>query len=372
MIAPISDPNPWISIIQTTAKHGNTVAAETLGNLKWDVKLAARICASFDNDFVLFHGKRFLFRGDMDVEHSTDNTILMLKNWLVEPDSATNLVAICAAACAHFGITDSAHISAIVMAGLLGEVENTDEFHNNMHFRKVLLQTIRMITAHNHIHADTTLVLNAYEMSMLLIAACIHDLAHNGKGNFAGGEHYPGYLEQQSFNAARPYLEEVGFNAATDLGMLNVILLSTDVSASVREPISFYEQMKLAYMHHFVEPQDHVAFSDPMIELENSRTALLAAILHESDIATSAGISYEVSQMESRLLAMETGISVIGTPQGLTNFLEQMCCGGMIVEAGQHLYQDNMGAIIKQARHDIDHNNNAPFPDIKNAVLRSL
>jgi hypothetical protein len=372
MTASHLDPTPWVSIIKDTARHGNTVAAETLSNIKWDITLPKRICSSFDADFAKISTHDFLFNGEIPPAESNALTVQLLQDWLRAPESSTNLVALCAVASEHFGITDTTFRSAITMAALLGEIENNDDFHNNMHFRKVLLQTIRMITAHNHLYAGTDMILSAHEISTLLIAACIHDLAHNGKVNFAGGEHYPGYLEQQSFNTACPYLEEVGFNDPADLGALNVMVLATDVSSSVREPLSFYEQMKLAYLHHFVKPQDDLNFSDPMIELQNPRTALLAAILHESDIATSAGISYEVSQVESRLLAMETGISVIGTPQGLTTFLEQMCCGGMVVEAGRHLYQENMDSILKQARYDIDHNNNAPFPAIKCAALLKI
>lgn len=285
----------------------------------------------------------------------------ILNAWHKSPDQAATLPEFAEVACVAFDIQNEKYTKAVMAACAEGEVENTFDFHGNMHYRKVMLQTMRIISAHNHLYAGSDEVLSEREMTLLLIAAAAHDLGYDGKGN----NDRPGRLEQQSFDMLKPVLEKVGFDDSEDLRALRTMFLSTDAAPSEAYGKSYKAFMKGAYRYHEEKGAETPLLPDALAPLNDDyRLALLACLLHEADIATSAGLGYRTAQLEGRLLAKETDIDVFATPLGYHGFLSDMCEGQMLTRAAKYLYDDNMRSNIKAAKAAVDDGNH-PFPSIE-------
>ncbi|MCF8495237.1 MAG: 3',5'-cyclic nucleotide phosphodiesterase [Alphaproteobacteria bacterium] len=243
----------------------------------------------------------------------------------------------------------------LLTAALLGEVPNASPYHNSLHYRKVLLQMLRMIAAHNEIYEDTPRALGPRQTVSLMVAACIHDLDHDGQGNTVGGVHEPGRLERRSFELAASYLRASGLDDSTELEALKIMLLCTDVSPlnSRSNPI---HQAKAAYRFHFLDGQG----ADPGAlklnpELERLRSdsmlAQMCLVLHEADIATSAGVSYEITKEETILFRRELGRND-ACPEHVLDFLNLVCHRQFLTDAGQKLYGAAMARIYALAEAD--------------------
>ncbi len=256
--------------------------------------------------------------------------------------------------------------AAVLIAGVLGETEHDFDYHSNMHFRSVLIQTIRMIKVHNKIYAETKREFNDAQCALLIIAACIHDLGHDGKGNTLHGVFQQWRLELQSYEYAEPYLRAAGLDDGAYLNALKTILLCTDVNP-LDDPRSPMSQMKAAYRFHFLGEKEKVEtlnlFDEIDILEDDSSLTIMALVLHEADVATSAGLTYAISKFETIKYHREFGIHP-ALPSSLLNFLNRVCQRKMLSDAGQHLYGANLARIIALAEADVEAGNE-PLPELE-------
>ena len=170
-----------------------------------------------------------IFNDDGDHDDQTHQVVNLLHSWH-QQGLAPSLLALCMHALRLWGLEINPGLKhALTMAALLGEVDNTLPYHNNMHYRKVMLQLLRLIDEHQRIYAGTTQSLATEQIVLLLIAVCIHDLGHDGKGNTIKGVFVPGRLEKQSYDLALPYLRACGLTDEKMLADLRVMLLTTVV-----------------------------------------------------------------------------------------------------------------------------------------------
>ncbi len=199
-------------------------------------------------------------------------------------------------------------------------------YHNTKHIYNAVKQVLRMVEIEPRLtHA---------QKELLVIAACMHDLGHPG-----GRNSKPAEFEQQSLDLARPHLEPLG----VDMNALTVMILCTDVG-------TYTPQLKEMYKAHFMGgdmPQ-----LDPVLKsLASDRDlTLMSLMLHEADIADSAGIDYETTCQATTVVFEEFGeepsaASIIG-------FIDYVCNNTMLTPAGIQLYNDNMKAIYAQAQAD--------------------
>ena len=103
------------------------------------------------------------------------------------------------------------------------------------------------------------------------------------------------------------------------------------------------------------------------LALSGSTSALLANYYRtEGNYKTALqnNMAINISQFESRLLAMETGIDEIATPRGLQNFFKHLCHRELLTEAANELYYENMVEIQFMAAQDVEEGN-IPFPSIE-------
>src|SRR5690606_7708465 len=95
---------------------------------------------------------------------------------------------------------------------------------------------------------------------------------------------------------------------------------------------------------------------------DNPRLALMAMILHEADIATSAGVSYEQTITETINIMEERGAKTAG-PHTVLAFLREQLGETMFTEAGKRLYAETMSKVIAQAEADINRGRQTFYED---------
>lgn len=313
----------------------------------------SHVASTLEADIGRLEREFFIFAEGADAEVLNAQNVRALCRWRGE-GRMPGLAALCLLACERLGVGDPDLVRSVVVAAILGEIPKSLSYHNNEHFRKVLLQAIRTIFVHNRIYDGTAWSLDERQVALVLIAACVHDLEHDGLGNTIRGVFEQGRLERLSFELARPYLVAAGLDDGTDLLALQVMLLTTDV-APLGDPTSPMRQMKAAYRFHFLGERrgEPLNLSRDLALLEKSpAVAQMALILHESDVATSAGLDYGLSQYETSLYCQETGAED-ARPSHVLAFLEQVCQRQFLGAAAQKLYSANMARIYALAEQDV-------------------
>lgn len=328
--------------------------------LKPHGRVLSHVHDGFETDYAQVSRQTHLFA--TDAEGTTDQNVDYLREWHIT-GHAPSLTAICARACEVFEIKTPDLLPAIMTASVLGEVVQDHPYHNNMHFRKVLIQVIRTVAVHNAIFAGTQRALNERQIAMLMIAACIHDLGHDGKGNTMKGVLIPFRLEQASFDQAKPYLLAAGYADEKELNQLEVLLRATDVSP-LDDPASPMRQMKAAYRYHFMgeNARHHKLNLSPELACleKDATTTQMALLLHEADISTSAGLSYGVSQYETAIYRQEIGFTD-ARPSHVLAFLNQICQRQFLGDAARKLYSANLARIYTLADQD-QRSGDEPYP----------
>ena len=249
---------------------------------------------------------------------------------------------------------------AALTSALLGSVTSALPYHNNLHYAKVLIQTLRLACAHNHIFQGTADALAHDDIVWLIIAACLHDIGHDGTGNTVRGIHKPSHLEQRSLNIALPRLTALGFDAASpEITRLCAMIIATDVTP-IDDPASPARQMKAAYRAHMISAHDSNAplNLDPALSVleHDKKASLMALLLHEADLATSSGLTYAITARETILIHKEQNLPP-PRPQHIVNFLKHICQRKVLSDAGQKIYAANLARIYAQAQHETDNGN---------------
>lgn len=305
---------------------------------------------------------KFIF--SVDEENSTRKTAEVFRGWYVKGDYPS-LSAMAIFGMHYAGLKpDDEIVRMVLTASVLGEVENDLPYHSNMHYRKVVFHILRMCMVHNDIYEGTRRAFTAHQIALLIAAASIHDLGHDGKGNSLEGEHIRARLEQFSVDLAVPYFEALGFGGQ-DLQDIQIMLLCTDVTPinSPRNPVN---QMKAAYRFHHLgnkEGVDSLNLSADLKPLEKrSDLVMMSLVLHEADLATSSGVNYTVTKFETGLVREEMG-SDIARPSDIIQFLDGICGRQILSNAGQELYAANMARIYALAEEDYN-KGNEPYPKV--------
>lgn len=309
----------------------------------------------------------FLRQSDIEPKSYTAQTIDLFRYWHLK-DRRASLCAISIFAIEYFELEkDELHVRAILTAAILAEVENDLPYHSNMHFRKVLVHTIGLIAVHNRIFADTAKTLTTKEISLILIAAIIHDLGHDGHNNSINGVHHMGRMERRSFELAVPFIQKTGLEQS-EIDAVSVMLLTTDVSP-IDSDTGANSQLRKVYRKHHGEDVELALHGDLKALEDDERLTLIAMLLHEADIATSAGLSYEVTKFETGLFAREIG-KESAHPHLVIDFLEKVCERRMLSHAAQKLFAANMARVYILAQEDLESGNQAyPQPEHSNFIL---
>lgn len=313
----------------------------------------------------------FMFEADKTMDQRTRDTVDLLRSWhLGEPISLSAMV--CASIDAMGLKLDSDIYQATLLASLLGEVENSVPYHNNMHFRKVLLQLIRLVVMHNRLFAGTPREISDENVALMMLAACIHDLGHDGTGNMVRGVFKQSRLEQNSINIIGSYLNELGFgHQDTRMDAIRIMILATDVTP-INDPGNPVGQTKAAYRFHFLgdnKKVDSLHLAKEMLPLQNNEIlTTMALLLHEADVATSAGLTYEITQFET-IMYREEICADEARPQHIIDFMDNICQRQFVTNAGQNLFGANFAKIYAQVKGGISQGNHGFGTTSKNPFI---
>ncbi len=256
-----------------------------------------------------------------------------------------------------FKAEDQELVKPLLVASVLGELPHRLAYHNTEHFRKVLHHAIRLVFADMNSAREKGPSLRKEQIVLLMIAACIHDIGHDGTSNVQSGQYDPGRLELRSFGMAEPYLAAAGLSEGA-LSYLRTMILCTDASRP-DNPSCPLSQLKAAYQHHFSEPggkPEHSAGQVFAFLRNRKDLTLLSMYLHEADIMSSAGVSYERTRCETIQFKLERGEGQ-ARPSDVLEFFDTICRGGFLTPAGKSLAQKPYESIRAAVELDFQNGN---------------
>lgn len=254
-------------------------------------------------------------------------------------------------ACEFFEINETEPLyNPALTACVLGEINHGNSYHNNHHFREVFVVVMCLCAKHNNA-PDQAGMLSSSDILLVLTAAAIHDLAHDGKTNIPDtGGVIPSRLERQSVAGAAPFLKVAGI---TDdhLAMIEAMVVCTDVTQDmdVETPAAVARAVYKAHMNGEQDTTKVDAFYDPLVQ--SYKLSLLTRFLGEADIIPSSGLTYEFSKLLTRQITNESGKS---NPSAsvLLGFFEVICTCGYDTAVSKEIFGDNFDAILSMVRAD--------------------
>lgn len=267
-----------------------------------------------------------------------------------------SMVAMAAHAIDHFNIPhDHPDVGSVLTAALLAEYPNNLLYHGNEHYRKVMFHVIRLMVTHQALQDEKAIKLSEAQIIQMLIAAAIHDLGHEGGDNMRDGIYTPGYMEQRAVDIARPYFQALDLDRDL-LAEIETIVFCTDITFFAGEN-SPCVRMRKIFDYFFVGNVTEDDIGMMMIGKlrrfdENPALSMMAMLLHEADVGSSAGLSYEQSRVETMSIMEERGVMTAG-PKMLLAFMTQQLNGNMVTPAGRAVFGPAMQTIMEQAAEEI-------------------
>ncbi|MDH5721873.1 MAG: HD domain-containing protein [Alphaproteobacteria bacterium] len=296
----------------------------------------------------------YIFEEGLDHDTENNKTIETLDCLSDEQGDPVSLYSMALFATHKFGVPleQEELIFPLLAAAVLGEIEHDLPYHNNFHFRKVMLHAIRLITVHNRLFENKKRELDAQSICKLLTAALIHDLGHDGKNNYIDGNYEFARLELRSFDLFLPVLNALSVPKEF-ISDVMVMLITTDV-LPFGHPMSPANQMSAAYDYHFgMSSEDLPELSSELAILEERQDlTIMCMMLHAADLMNSMGLSYEVTKCESFAVNKEIGKEKT-TPDDIWLFLNKICQNPLMLEAAQILAEKPMQEIYRQVRDDV-------------------
>ncbi len=317
----------------------------------------------YDKDYQRVAGFSDLLFGE-DIKSFGERVTVVFTEW-EEEGGGPSLTTIVAHALEQFDLdVNSPCAKAAFLTAILAEIPNGLQYHGNEHYRKVLFHAIRLIATHNRFFKDTNRAFSPEQILLLLVSSCIHDLGHGGGDNLRDGVYTPGKMEQEAFDFAKPYFEALGLSE-DQMKDMETIVFCTDITffAGDNSPCI---RMKKIYKHYFWDDEREDISMMMMGKLrryeDNPRLVLMAMILHEADVATSAGLSYEQTVKETVNIMEERGVDSAG-PRTVLAFLREQLGETMFTEASKQLYGKVMAEVIAQAEKDIERGRTTFYED---------
>lgn len=180
-------------------------------------------------------------------------------------------------------------LSEIARAIDAGQLSRALPFHDRMHFCDVTL-------AAHYLGRSHSVETNVHQL--LVAAAVIHDLGHDGKGNGAT----PFRLERQSLALAQPLLTDAGVDE-TIIRQLAAIVLATDIANGLARARAWF----FHHWHGAPPPSGAEPIAEFALFQAQPSTAWLAVALSEADALASAGLSIASAEAQEARLASEQG-----------------------------------------------------------------
>ena len=332
----------------------NTIPEEPFINPDELLSVFNRLQDSFTDDIARVYSYEELLVGD-DISDYGNKVTDVFSAW-DDSDHGPSLTAFAVFAIDKFNLDITNPVTLGLFTGaILAEIPNDLRYHGNEHYRKVVFHVIRLIKQHNNAYDATTRMLTHDHVALLVTSAIIHDLGHAGGDNLRDGIYAPGALEQYSCDVARPYFEAVGMKK-DDIGEIDTIIFCTDLTFFAGEN-SPCVRMKKIYKFYFWEDDREDVSMMMMGKLrrfqDNPRLVLMGILLHEADIATSAGLSYAQTIKETKAIMEERGVPAAG-PRTVIAFLREQLGETMFSDAARQIFGKKMATVIETAEKEIE------------------
>lgn len=351
-MSPTFDPNPLFDLTEpvliNTPPHDDFIERNRF------VKRIGELRERFVKDYNrVTEYKDILFGAKTD--NYGDVVTKIFSEWDDE-DGGPTAPAFIAHAIEHYKLdTDSSIVQCLFASALLAEYPNKLQYHGNIHYRKVIFHTLALTAKNNELNeGKSDMFMNADELAIMLISACIHDLGHVGGDNLSDGVYKPGAMEQLAFDLARPYFERLDLDKGF-IGAIETIVFCTDITFNAGEN-SPCVRMKYIYRYHYLDEKDRDIEMMTLGKLrryeENPKLSFMAILLHEADIGSSAGLSYEQTIKES-INIMEERASKKAGPNSVLAFLKEQLGETMFTDAGKALFGPVMSDVIAKAQEDV-------------------
>lgn len=346
-----------LPILENTPVEGDFLTTDTL------IAVHKELENRFDDDAKHVESyKTILF--DPNIEHYGESVTEIFSEW-DDNNNGPRMLAFVAHAIEQFELPIETPLTqSLLLSAVLAEVPNDMQYHGNNHYRKVVFHIIRLISKHNQIFAGKDRVLNKNQITTLLTAACIHDIGHKGSDNLRDGVYTPGALEQKSFDMARPYFEALNIDP-DHRSDIETIVFCTDITffAGDNSPCI---RMKQIFRYHFWDDKKQDISMMTLGKLrrydDNPHLVLMAMLMHEADIATSAGVSYEQTIKETINIMEERGAKIAG-PEVVLAFLREQLGQTMFTEAARQIFGKSMDSVIEQAEADVERGRKTFYED---------
>ena len=257
--------------------------------------------------------------------------------------------------CLYFDIDEQNPLfEGALLAAVMAEIPNGQTYHNNHHFREVVMILMRMCVTYNGMTLQQDVRLTADQILLLFIAACLHDFGHDGKDNMVDGEYVPARMEEKSIDLAMPVLVDADCPAAY-LDMLSLLIICTDATnhGMGPSPAAIARDILTMHVQKDIVIEDLDPFFQPLVD--DYKAALMAVMLCEADIAPSSGLSYMFSKKMTVAIARESS-ALEPTAATLHGFMETICQGRYLTAAARYLMAENFTSISLQASEDSKNN----------------
>lgn len=312
------------------------------------------VLCSFERDYALVTDS---LDDVLIVPDSSVSQVITFINDHIEGRQPVSMCALLFGLASRLGVCDTSLYRYLAVAGVYADIPHDLPYHNNAHFKKVVLHVARLICAHNHVFENTSKTLDERRIVLLLLGATIHDLGHEGTGNIIDKQYVFAKTEKRSYNIMHDVFRACGLEDDL-LQDLLIFLITTDVSP-FGDPMSPSNQLRRAYYFHFGddEEEESLDLSQELSALEaRPDLCVQALMLHEADIMNSAGVSYETTIKESRAVSVEIGRQN-ALPEDTLLFLDKICNGQMVSPAAQFLASDIMSQIKERILEDYQNGN---------------
>lgn len=235
--------------------------------------------------------------------------------------------SLAATAIRAFGIrgAQAAALGDIASAADLSGQDN--EYHNPAHTRDVVTSWITLAATHRHLHANGRhpRALPDDAIPLGLMAAFGHDLLHDGQTNYLPGKSRwcRFRLERIAADQVQAIMARHGL-AQASIATVRAAILGTDV-------LDGYSALRNTGPG---RGDGAAAQDDGLQALADRQAWLIAVMLRDADIMTSAGLTAAEHDYQSALLGAEQEIDC-ASPAAAARFFERTMRGGFFSPAGQ-------------------------------------
>ena len=217
-----------------------------------------------------------------------------------------------------------------------------NQYHNLQHTLEVMLTTYHLILIHNAY--DESNGFTKDETAIMLLAALIHDLNHDGAGNQGVGFK----LEQNAFDTAKDIFTKYNLSQE-EQDIIEILVLCTDINYAR----SLLKRIKKYYAKKIAKPKIPKKFAKFGLFFKTPKVFDMALTLCDADLIPSSALSLEKTKTSSQKIYNEemknNYHNNINATKYFLKFAQNILKNGFESKAGS-FYNNNLKEIISSLK----------------------